>query len=94
MYTGVSPAYLCTVCIQYPQRQAESVRSPGTGVPDVYKLPCRYCVSNLGPLEEQSVLLTAEPSLLALCFNPILFNNENGKLTSIFFILFFSIVSL
>jgi hypothetical protein len=39
------------------------VRFPATGVTDSCELPCGFWELNLGPLEEQSVLLTAEPSL-------------------------------
>jgi hypothetical protein len=39
------------------------VRVPGTGVTDSCEPPCGCLELNLGPLEEQSVLLTAEPSL-------------------------------
>jgi hypothetical protein len=38
--------------------------SPETGVTDSCELPCRCRESNPGRLEEQPVLLTAEPSLL------------------------------
>ena len=41
----------------------EGVRSPGTGFSDSCELPCGCWELNPGPLEEQSVLLTAEPSL-------------------------------
>ena len=38
------------------------VRSPGTGIKDSCELPCGYWELNSGPLEEQPVLLTTEPS--------------------------------
>ena len=38
-----------------------SDRSPGTGVTDSCKPPCGCWESNLGTLEEQSMLLAAEP---------------------------------
>ena len=41
----------------------EGIRSPGTGFSDSYELPCGCWELNPGPREEQSVLLTAEPSL-------------------------------
>jgi hypothetical protein len=41
----------------------EDVRFPETGVTDNCQLPCGCWELNLGPLEEQLVLLTAEPSL-------------------------------
>ena len=46
-------------CMQRSQRSEEDARSPETGVTDDYG----YWESNLGPLEEQPMLLTAEPSL-------------------------------
>ena len=39
------------------------IRSPGTGVTDSCELPYGCWELNPGPLEEQSVLLTAEPFL-------------------------------
>jgi hypothetical protein len=44
------------------------VGSLGTGVPDSCELPCGFWELNLDPLEEQPVLLTAEPSLQLLLF--------------------------
>jgi hypothetical protein len=41
----------------------EGVRSPGTGIIDSYVLTFGCWDLNLGPLEEQPVLLSAEPSL-------------------------------
>ena len=41
----------------------EGIRSLGTGVSDSCELPCGCWELNLGPLKEQLVLLTAEPSL-------------------------------
>jgi len=41
------------------QKSEEGVRSTGTGVTG----SCEYWESNSGPLEEQPVFLTAEPSL-------------------------------
>jgi len=46
---------MCCLC--------ESVGFPEAGVTDGYELPCGCWELNLGPLEEQPVLLTAEPSL-------------------------------
>jgi hypothetical protein len=40
----------------------ENVGSPGTGVRDSCDLPCKCWELNLGPLEEQTVLLTTESS--------------------------------
>ena len=39
-------------------------QSPGTGVTDRSELPCGCWELNQGPVEEQPVLLTTEPSLL------------------------------
>ena len=52
----------------------EGVRSPGTGVTDSCELQCRCWELNLGPLEEQLVLLTVEPSLLSLLPLPFSFS--------------------
>jgi hypothetical protein len=41
-------------------------RSSGTGVTDGCKLPCGCWELNPGPLEEQPVLVTTEPSLQLL----------------------------
>ena len=47
-------------CTCYPRRQEEAIGSPGTGV----KYSCGpSCEFEPGYLEEQEVLLTAEPSL-------------------------------
>jgi len=53
MYIGV----WLRVCL------CKGVRSPGTGVTDRCELPCGCWELNLGPLEEQLVFLTPEPSL-------------------------------
>ena len=47
----------------YPRKPEEGIGSPRTGVVDVYKPLCGLREPNLGPLEEQSVLLTTESSL-------------------------------
>lgn len=61
--------YVClSTCMQSPQRPAEGIRSPGTGVTDGYKPPCVFWELNLGPLEEQWVLLTTEPAQNLLIF--------------------------
>ena len=52
MHIGVFPVCLC-----------EGIRSSGTGVTDSCELPCGCWGLNPGPLEEQPVVLTAEPSL-------------------------------
>lgn len=41
------------------------IRSSGTGITDRCQLPCEFWDLNPGPLEKQSVLLTAEPSLVS-----------------------------
>ena len=60
------------ICASPNSYLCEGVRSPGTGVTDNCELPCGYWELNPGPLEEQAVLLTAEPSLqillLIFCF--------------------------
>ena len=61
MCIGVLPA--CRSC--------EGVRSPEAGVTDSCGLPCGCWELNPGPLEVQSVLLPAEPSLQP-CF--VIFN--------------------
>jgi hypothetical protein len=47
----------------YPQRSEEVTGHPRNGVMHGCELPCGCCKRNLGPLQEQQVLLTAEPSL-------------------------------
>ena len=44
-------ACLCIICLQKPSYD--------------FAMPCKYWRLNLGPLEEQSVLLATEPSLQA-----------------------------
>lgn len=51
------------VCVWCPQRPEEDVGSHGTGVTEGYALLCWYWGPNTGPLEEQLVALTPEPSL-------------------------------
>jgi hypothetical protein len=53
--------YVCMYVCMY-----EGVRTPGTEIIDSCVLPCVCWKLNLGPLEEQPVLLTAEPSLQPL----------------------------
>ena len=48
-----------------PRRPEERVRSQGTRVTGGCELPCGCWELNLGPLEEQPVFLTSEPSLQA-----------------------------
>ena len=52
----------------------ENIESPGTGVTDSCELPCGCGELNLGPLGEQSVFLTTEPSLQNT--SPIITPNE------------------
>lgn len=63
MYVGVLPAYMSMYhmhaqCLQRPE---ESIRFPGSRVIYGCKLACGCWDSNLS-LEEQSVILTTEPS--------------------------------
>jgi hypothetical protein len=53
------------VCVCYLQRPKEGIRSPRTGVIELWMLG----IHHLGPLIEQPVLLTAEPSLQNLSSN-------------------------
>jgi hypothetical protein len=55
--------YLCTNCVQGLRRPEESIGSSGTGAIDVGESPCGCWELNPGPLEEQSVLLSADSSL-------------------------------
>ena len=63
--TGVLPAILCV-----------GVRSPGTRVTDGCKMTCGCWELNWGPLKEQPVLLTAEPSLHPQHYYFYLFKDE------------------
>lgn len=55
---------VCTVVHAWcPQKPEESIRSPETGVTNGCEPPCRFRNSNMGPLQKQPKLLTAEPSL-------------------------------
>jgi hypothetical protein len=52
------------LCTWYPRRAKEGIGSPKTGVIDGSSMPLYWqWESNLGPLQEQQVLLTTEPSL-------------------------------
>jgi hypothetical protein len=53
------------VCESYPSLVPKEARR-GTGVTDNCGPPCRSWELNQGPLEEQPVLLSAEPSLQLL----------------------------
>ena len=61
-YLFLLVSYLHT-CVQYLQRPEEGIRSLGTGVTGGCELPCGCWELNPGPLEEQPVLVTTEPSL-------------------------------
>jgi hypothetical protein len=50
--------YMYTYCLWKPE---EGIGSSRTGVTDGYELPCGSWELNPGSLEEQTVLLTAEP---------------------------------
>ena len=52
----------------YVQRPEDCIRYPGTGVTDDCELPCGCQELNSGPVEEQQVLLTAEPQTSFLTF--------------------------
>lgn len=54
------------VCL-FPWRSEDSMESPGTEVTDDCEPPYGFCEPNSGPVEEQLVLLTTEPSLWPLC---------------------------
>jgi hypothetical protein len=61
---GFLPGCLCTVCVPWcPKRPEEGVRSHGTGVRERCEPPWGCWESNLGPLEEQPVLLTTDLSV-------------------------------
>ena len=54
---------LCTMCVPCPWSPEEGVKFLGTGVKDGCEPLCGCWEWDLGPLEEQPVLLTTEPSL-------------------------------
>lgn len=47
----------CTTCMQYLCRTRRGFTYPGTGVRGGCNLPCGFWKLNLGPLEEQTMLL-------------------------------------
>ena len=51
------------MCARHLQRPEEGTGFPRTGVTNGCEPPRGYWESNPGPLEEQPVLLTTEPSL-------------------------------
>lgn len=54
---------LCAICVLYPQGPEEVVECPRAGVIDHCEIKCGCWASNLRPLEERPMFLTAEPSL-------------------------------
>jgi hypothetical protein len=58
--TAMSMYYVHSWCLQRPE---EDAGSSGTGVMNGCDPPCGCQEWNSGPLEEQPVLLTSEPSL-------------------------------
>lgn len=54
--------YVHQACAWCQQGSEDSVRHPWTGVTDSRKLPFGWWVLNLGPLQEQYTLFSAEPS--------------------------------
>lgn len=70
MCMGASPACIILhIGMWYPQRPKEHAASSGTGVPDHCERPCGSWELNADPLEEQQVLLTAEPPLYPIFVN-------------------------
>ena len=59
---SVLSMYLCTVCMQCPQRPAEGIRYTRTGVTDSCELLCGCWEWNPGPQKEQAALLSTKPS--------------------------------
>ena len=57
--------YVCAPCVPGACGGQESVSSPGTGVRDACDCGLWFWELNLGPLEEQLVLLTDQPSFLS-----------------------------
>lgn len=46
--------YLYTICMQYPGKPEEGIRSPGTGVTDGWELPALWVLKlNPGPPHER-----------------------------------------
>ena len=78
LFHVLSYMYGCFVCMHVcapyvcllPEYTIEGIKSPRMRVTDSYELPCKCWQLNLGPLEEQPVLLTTEPSFspFSLCF--------------------------
>lgn len=56
---------MCTMCMQCPRRpqEGEDIKSPGTEVTVNCRWPCGSRELNLSPIQEQQMLLSAEPHL-------------------------------
>jgi hypothetical protein len=55
---NVLPACMCVLqCVQCPQSPVDDVRFSGTVARDGCELPCDFWDSNMGPVQEQPVLL-------------------------------------
>jgi hypothetical protein len=54
--------YVHHMCARSPKRPEEDIRSPGAEVLDSCELPHQEWEQNPGPLQEQKLLLTTEPS--------------------------------
>lgn len=67
---------VCCVCFWCLMRPEEDVESPGTGIISSCKLLCGCWDLNLIPLEEQPMLLSAEPSLHPLNKYSCLVSND------------------
>lgn len=58
------PAYMTVkMLISATQARREGTGCPGTGVTDGCELPCMHWDLNPDPLQEQPVVITAEPSV-------------------------------
>lgn len=57
--------YVMSICV-FPACMCKGIGSPGAGVTDGYELPCECWELDLGPLEDQLLLLTVELSLQPL----------------------------
>ena len=67
VYECFAYMYVCVPCVYMipPRRPEKDIKYPGTGVTDNCEPPCGCWELNLGPLQEQQVLLTSEWSLKA-----------------------------
>ena len=71
--------YVYDVCACCPQTLEEGIRSPVSGITDGCELSYGYQESHPGPLEEQPVLLSAEPSLQLLTSSPQTLNLDKNN---------------